>query len=89
MIKKLYKKGLSALLTLCLLFSFLPVMQVQAASYNADSLNVGDRISAGDVISKGTANNQVQGNYYYYDKVDRSGERKSVYYPEDRSKKSF
>lgn len=33
MIKKLYKKGLSTLLTLCLLFSFLPVMPVQAASY--------------------------------------------------------
>ena len=73
MIKKLYKKGLSALLTLCLLFSFLPVMPVQAAEFDADKLNVGDTISEGDIITKGSASFSLD--YYYYEKADRSGNK--------------
>lgn len=81
MIKKLYKKGLSALLTLCLLFSFLPVMSVHAASYTVDDLKIGDSISAGDVISKGTAT--IHGDYHYYDKADATGQQKTVSIPDD------
>lgn len=81
MIKKLYKKGFSALLTLCLLFSFLPVMPVHAASYTVDDLKIGDSISAGDVISKGTAT--IHGDYHYYDKADATGQQKTVSIPDD------
>ena len=83
MIKKLYKKGLSALLTLSLLFSFLPVMPAQAAnSYAVDELKFGQIINVGDTISKGTNGYKIS-DIVYHENEDPSGGREAIKNPVD------